>query len=421
MTSPFPEKEPSAVAAVNQSLSQLQESHVVKRNPHPAAHAGALFHPGQRVVVFFLHLKIFIPQVDIQIIQQFLPLQRNLGQLLPYILLVGQMGAIHSAIVLRLGIKLCAHFFQLCLYFLNIFHQAQDLIFGPVDHAFKIVQLFTAGIDFFNIGNHSTVQFLTKALAEELGLKKQAVLNQSGRERLLKLAVFVPLEHCEAVRNAMSEAGAGWIGNYSHCTFLTRGTGTFKPLQGTNPYIGKTGVVEHVDEIKIETVVPASRLEPVLQAMLEAHPYEEVAYDLYGLVNSGPAYGAGRLGELEETVSFLQFAEKVKSVLGLTALRLGGSFDSPVRKVAVCGGSGADFWQDALAAGADTFVTGDLKYHTAQDMLAAGLKFIDPGHFGTEAVVLPVLQRFLVSRCREKNMDVEIVLAQTNTDPFAYL
>ncbi len=262
---------------------------------------------------------------------------------------------------------------------------------------------------------------VSKALAEELGLKKQAVLNQSGRERLLKLAVFVPLEHCEAVRNAMSEAGAGWNGNYSHCTFLTRGTGTFKPLQGTNPYIGKTGVVEHVDEIKIETVVPASRLEPVLQAMLEAHPYEEVAYDLYGLVNSGPAYGAGRLGELEETVSFLQFAEKVKSVLGLTALRLGGSFDSPVRKVAVCGGSGADFWQDALAAGADTFVTGDLKYHTAQDMLAAGLKFIDPGHFGTEAVVLPVLQRFLVSRCREKNMDVEIVLAQTNTDPFAYL
>jgi dinuclear metal center YbgI/SA1388 family protein len=132
---------------------------------------------------------------------------------------------------------------------------------------------------------------VSKALAEELGLKKQAVLNQSGRERLLKLAVFVPLEHCEAVRNAMSEAGAGWIGNYSHCTFLTRGTGTFKPLQGTNPYIGKTGVVEHVDEIKIETVVPASRLEPVLQAMLEAHPYEEVAYDLYGLVLLGVLLG----------------------------------------------------------------------------------------------------------------------------------
>lgn len=262
---------------------------------------------------------------------------------------------------------------------------------------------------------------VSKALAEELGLKKLSVLNQSGRERLLKLAVFVPPEHGEAVHSAMSKAGTGWIGNYSHCAFLTRGAGTFKPLPGTNPYIGKTGVLEQVGEVKIETVVPAGRLEPVLQAMLEAHPYEEVAYDLYELVNSGPVYGAGRVGELEETVSFRQFAEKVKSVLGLPAVRLGGDFDSPVRKVAVCGGSGADFWKDALEAGADTFVTGDVKYHTAQDMLAAGLKFVDPGHFGTEAVVLPVLQRFLACRCREKNMDVEIVLAQANTDPFAYL
>lgn len=262
---------------------------------------------------------------------------------------------------------------------------------------------------------------VSKALAEELGLKKLALLSQSGRERFLKLAVFVPPEHGEAVHSAMSEAGAGWIGNYSHCAFLTRGAGTFKPLPGTNPYIGKTGVLEQVAEIKIETILPDSKLEPVLRAMLEAHPYEEVAYDLYELVNSGPAYGAGRAGELADTVSFRQFAENVKSALGLPSLRLGGSLDDPVRKVAVCGGSGADFWKDALRAGADVFVTGDMKYHTAQDMLAAGLKFVDPGHYGTEAVILPVLQRFLARRCLEKNMDVEILLAQTNTDPFAYL
>ncbi|OPZ72753.1 MAG: putative GTP cyclohydrolase 1 type 2 [Firmicutes bacterium ADurb.Bin456] len=100
---------------------------------------------------------------------------------------------------------------------------------------------------------------------------------------------------------------------------------------------------------------------------------------------------------------------------------MGGALNDPVRKVAVCGGSGADFWKEALGAGADVYVTGDVKYHTAQDMLAAGLKFVDPGHYGTEAVILPVLQRFLARRCREKNMDVEILLAQTNTDPFAYL
>lgn len=262
---------------------------------------------------------------------------------------------------------------------------------------------------------------VSTALADKLDLKNPVVLNQAGRERYLKLAVFVPLEHTEAVRNAMSEAGAGWIGNYSHCTFMTPGTGTFKPLQGTDPYIGKTGVIERVEEIKIETIVPAGSLDSVLQAMLDVHPYEEVAYDLFELVNSGPAYGAGRVGTLEAPVSLRQFAEKVKSVLGLPAVRLGGSPESPVRTVAVCGGSGADFWKDALQAGADTFITGDLKYHTAQDMLAAGLNFIDPGHYGTEAVVLPVLHRFLVRRCRENNMDVEILLAQTNTDPFAYL
>lgn len=262
---------------------------------------------------------------------------------------------------------------------------------------------------------------VNSALAEKLGLNDLSVLHQTGRERYSKLAVFVPAGHVEDVRNAVSEAGGGWIGNYSHCTFMIPGTGTFKPLEGTNPYIGKTGEVEQVKEIKLETIVPAGRLNAVIQAMLKAHPYEEAAYDLYPLENAGPAYGLGRVGTLDEPLSFQQFAEKVKADLGLPAVRLGGSPKSAVRKVAVCGGSGAELWPAALRAGADTLVTGDVKYHVAQDMLAAGLKFVDAGHHGTEAVVMSSLQSYLAGRCREANMGIEVLLSQTNTDPFAYL
>lgn len=258
-------------------------------------------------------------------------------------------------------------------------------------------------------------------LAEKLGLSDLSVLHQAGRERYIKLAVFVPAGHMEDVRSAICEAGAGWIGNYSHCTFMTPGTGTFKPLEGTNPFIGKKGEIEQVSEFKLETIVPAGRLDTVIRAMLKAHPYEEVAYDLYTLENPGPAYGLGRIGTLPEPVPLRQFAEKVKAALGLPAVRLGGPPDSAVRKVAVCGGSGAELWQAAMRAGADTLVTGDVKYHVAQDMLNAGLKFVDAGHYGTEAVVMPVLQSYLAGRCRAANIDVEILLSQTNTDPFAYL
>lgn len=262
---------------------------------------------------------------------------------------------------------------------------------------------------------------VNSVFAEKLGLEDVSVLQRAGQERYIKLAVFVPAGHVEDVRNALSEAGAGWIGNYSHCTFMTRGTGTFKPLDGTNPYIGRAGEIEKVEEYKLETIVPYGKLDIVIRAMLKAHPYEEVAYDLYPLENAGPAYGPGRVGILSEPVSFRQFAEKVKDALSLPAVRLGGDLESNVYKVAVCGGSGAGLWTDALSAGADVFVTGDVKYHTAQDMLAAGLKFIDAGHYGTEVFIMPVLRSYLVERCKAAGINVEILLSQTNTDPFGHL
>lgn len=261
---------------------------------------------------------------------------------------------------------------------------------------------------------------VSHVLAVRLGLEKLAVLQQTEHIRCVKLAVFVPEDHAENVRSAIAEAGAGWIGGYSHCSFMTKGAGTFKPLAGANPYLGRTGELTLVEEIKLETIVPTGILNKVIQAMQKAHPYEEVAYDLYPLETPGPAYGLGRVGELPRQLSFSQFIEQVKTALHLTAVRTGGQPEACVSKVAVCGGSGADLWPAALKAGADTIVTGDIKYHTAQEMADAGLKFIDAGHYGTEAAILPVLQSFLAGRCRDENMSVDLLPAQTNTDPFAY-
>lgn len=261
---------------------------------------------------------------------------------------------------------------------------------------------------------------VNSVLAERLGLAEPAVL-QAGQARLYKLVVFIPVGHEEKVRAAILEAGAGWIGNYSHCSFMAGGTGTFKPLTGASPFYGRAGELAQVEEVRLETIVPSGLLKKVLDAMLASHPYEEAAYDILPLENRVTSCGLGRVGKLAEPVSLRQFAGFVKDTLGLPAVRLGGSPDRrPVQTVAVCGGSGADLWPEALKAGADTIVTGDVKYHTAQDIAAAGMNFIDAGHYGTEAVVLPVLQKYLGDICSAAGIDIQLLLSETNTDPFTF-
>ncbi|MFZ5651924.1 MAG: Nif3-like dinuclear metal center hexameric protein [Bacillota bacterium] len=260
---------------------------------------------------------------------------------------------------------------------------------------------------------------VSAVLAEKLGLNNTGVL-RPGDEKYLKLAVFVPVDDCDRVREAIAGAGAGWIGNYSDCTFMVRGTGTFRPREGTNPYIGSTGQLEKVDEIKLETIVPARLAGRVIKAMLEAHPYEEVAYDLYPLEKRPVNSGIGRVGRLKEPVTLEELARRAKEALGVAAVRLGGPPGDIVRTVAVCGGSGGDFWPLAKAAGADALVTGDISYHTARDMLAAGIGFVDAGHYGTERVVLEPLARSLRGRCRERGLEVEFIVSPVNGDPFTY-
>lgn len=258
-------------------------------------------------------------------------------------------------------------------------------------------------------------------LARRLGLTKTQVLKLGPSEKYLKLVVFVPAEHTNLVREALGRAGAGWIGNYSDCTFQLRGTGTFRPREGTNPYIGSQEQLETVEEVRLETIVRASEVDGVLRAMMTAHPYEEVAYDLYPLQNQGPARGLGRVGISPEPKTLEEYARFVREALKLSGVRYGGEPSKPVRKVAVCGGSGADLWPLAVRAGADVLVTGDIGYHVAVDMRAAGLAFIDAGHFGTERVVISEVYDHLVRRCREEDLEVEIIRSQAELDPFNFL
>lgn len=255
-------------------------------------------------------------------------------------------------------------------------------------------------------------------LAETIGLVFSEVLSPGLVEKLCKIVVFVPTGHEDAVRDAMAKAGAGWIGNYSHCTFQTAGTGTFKPLAGANPFLGEIGKLEKAEEFRIETIVPERAAAKVIKAMLKAHPYEEVAYDLYSLKNEGQAAGLGRVGRLPEAITLAELVERVKSGLGLSYVRVGGNPESRVEKVALCGGSGASLLHKAAFKGANVLLTGDIKYHEALDILAQGMSFIDAGHNGTERLIVPVLARYLREKAEETKLAVEIIESRVNTDPF---
>lgn len=257
-------------------------------------------------------------------------------------------------------------------------------------------------------------------LAEKLNLQHTTVLKINGHQKYYKLVVFVPVDYQEAVGRALGQAGAGWIGNYSDCTFRTEGIGTFRPLSGSNPFLGKHNELEKVEEVRLETIVPAEKLNLAVEKMRAAHPYEEVAYDVYPLYNQGPAYGLGRIGRLPEPLSFADFIQYVKDKLNLSLVRAGGDSNKKISTVALCGGSAADFWPVALARGADVYLSGDIKYHTAQDMLNNGLAFVDAGHYHSELPVIDKLYQYLRERLQQQKAAVELFVAQTDTNPFSY-
>jgi dinuclear metal center YbgI/SA1388 family protein len=220
------------------------------------------------------------------------------------------------------------------------------------------------------------------ALAGALGLRGPLRV-VSPRGDLRKLVVFVPDESVDGVVRALAEAGAGVIGDYTECTFRTRGTGTFRGGDETNPYLGERGQLENVEEVRIETVVPAHAADRAAEAATTAHPYEEVALDVYPVEGTPEGCGYGRLGTLPEPVAAEVLREHVSGSLGFSA-RLIADPGERIERVAVIGGSGGSFIPEVAASGADAYVTGDVDYHDAVLAESLGLSVIDAGHAATE-------------------------------------
>ncbi len=247
---------------------------------------------------------------------------------------------------------------------------------------------------------------MSQVLAEKLRLEEIAPLDTYKRVELLKLVVFVPFSHLKVVRESLSQAGAGHIGKYSECSFSSQGRGTFLPGLDTQPFIGQRGRLEEVDEYRLEMILNKRDLKRVVKALELAHPYEEVAYDIYELKNEGQAYSLGRKGRLKEAMQLEELGRWVKQALNLETLRVVGSLEEQVQEVAVVSGAGASFIDTAARQNIDVLITGDIKYHEAKNAEALGLAIIDAGHQGTEQIVSSLLCRLLTESCREQGWKI---------------
>ena len=247
-------------------------------------------------------------------------------------------------------------------------------------------------------------------LAAALHLQDVKPLADIVQETCYKVVVYVPVGYEEIVRQAICKAGAGCIGNYSGCTFQAKGTGTFLPGEGTSPFIGEAGRMEYADEYRLETIVPQAALSAVIKAMEDAHPYEEVAYDVFRLENGGAARGIGRVGTLPEAMSLAEFLDFTGLQLSCDHLSYQGDLNRQIKTVALCGGSGISYLKAAQKAGADVYLTGDMKYHDGQTASELGMCVVDAGHFGTERLITEALAEFT----RKQGVEEVVIFAESD-------
>jgi dinuclear metal center YbgI/SA1388 family protein len=257
-------------------------------------------------------------------------------------------------------------------------------------------------------------QGVSGKICEVIGLKNTKVLEPAGG-RLKKLVVFVPNDHAEKVRQAIFASGAGVIGNYDSCSYNTEGQGTFRGGEDSDPFVGEQGQLHFEPEVRVETIFPDHVKGRVITAMLQAHPYEEVAYDIYPLENKYPAVGMGMIGELEAPMDEAEFLGLLKERFRTGVIRHTALLDKKIRKVAVCGGAGSTLLRKAISEKADIFVSGDFKYHQFFD--AEGKIIIaDIGHFESEQYTRNIIYDLLM-----KNFPKFAVrLSEVNTNPIKY-
>jgi dinuclear metal center YbgI/SA1388 family protein len=251
-------------------------------------------------------------------------------------------------------------------------------------------------------------------IADKLGLiNKQILAPVSGK--LLKLVTFVPIDDSEKVRNAIFNAGGGVISEYDCCSFNVDGMGSFRGSDNTNPYVGQKGEIHFEPEVRIEVILPEYLKNKVVTALIKEHPYEEVAYDIYALENEHKRVGAGLIGELPVEIKEEELLQQIKTNFRLKCIRHTALLNKPVRKVALCGGSGSFLLKNAIAAGADIYITADFKYHQFFDA-ENRILIADIGHYESEQFTIEIIRDVLI-----KNFPTFAVhFTEINTNPINY-
>ncbi|MEI6184250.1 MAG: Nif3-like dinuclear metal center hexameric protein [Bacteroidota bacterium] len=251
-------------------------------------------------------------------------------------------------------------------------------------------------------------------IADKIGLVNRLVL-QPKDDLLRKFYTFIPADHAEKVKQAMFNAGAGNIGNYSECSFSVAGEGTFKASDNATPFVGEKGSRHTEAEIKVEVIFPAYLQHNVIKALKESHPYEEVAYDIVALENTYSAIGSGLIGELEAPIEETDFLKSLKDKFNLTLIRHTALLGKPIKRVALCGGAGSFLTKKAISAKADIFISADYKYHEFFDA-ENKLIIADIGHWESEQYTIDILTEVLQS-----NFPTFAVLKTTvSTNPVFY-
>lgn len=284
---------------------------------------------------------------------------------------------------------------------------APSLVFDALSRGIAIYSPHTA-LDVADGGTNDV-------LGDVLGLHDRRALRPvSPSPWHYKLVVYIPHDNVDAVCDAMFDAGAGWIGRYSHCSFRSEGTGTFLGHEGTNPTVGEPGKLERANEIRVETIVPAGKLNAVVTAMVKAHPYEEPAFDLIQLTTPPEGAGMGRIGSLPG-ISRRELIEQIKAKLSLQHLLIAGPLDGTVATAACCAGACGSLINDALAQKADLLLTGEVRHHDALKAAAAGMTVVCALHSNSERLTLTRLAQ----RLRESAPEIEFLVSEVDHDPFA--
>ncbi|UCF15123.1 MAG: Nif3-like dinuclear metal center hexameric protein [Phycisphaerales bacterium] len=284
-----------------------------------------------------------------------------------------------------------------------------------------VYELTRSGIAVFSVHTalDAAIGGVNDGLAEIVGIKDAEPIGDYLADPAgdnFKLVVFVPIESLVDVSNAVFAAGAGAISKYSHCSFTAEGTGTFLPLKGARPAIGRRGKLEKVPEVRFETIVPTRKLGNVVAAMKQAHPYESPAFDAYEIHSTEPRFGLGRIGELAEPLKIARIIERIKKTTGAKAVGLVGDEKKLVKRAAVCAGSCGSIISSVIAAKADLYLTGELKHHQALAAQEAGLTCICLSHTVSERFIL----KKFAAQLRKQLKGIEIKISKKDTDPFEW-